>query len=384
MRRVSTIPRRDWRPRVERQGLIFHTLDDGQTPYWNESAYYEFTRREIDVLELATQELDRMCLAAVEHVLEHNLLSRFGIDPRWHDWLCDCWEADEHTIVGRFDLAYDGSRPPAMLEYNADTPTGLLEAAVIQWHWLQDQKAGANPYAAAPDQFNSLHERLIEAWQRLAQAGTRQVHFASLPAAASVEDYMTVTYLRDTAIQAGLRTDYLAIADIGWNERLRSFVDLEERAMSRIFKLYPWEWMLGEEFAQHLSQATTSWLEPPWKMILSCKALLPLLHALFPDSPYILAAHHEPWGRSYVRKPLFSREGAGVTIVADGTRIADTHDGEEGPFIYQELRALPEFEGRHPVIGSWMINGYAAGIGIRESAGLITNNTSQFVPHLFL
>jgi glutathionylspermidine synthase len=30
-----------------------------------------------------------------------------------------------------------------------------------------------------------------------------------------------------------------------------------------------------------------------------------------------------------------------------------------------------------------MVNGRASGIGIRESDGLITGNTSRFVPHLF-
>ncbi len=55
------------------------------------------------------------------------------------------------------DLAYDGVGIPKMLEYNADTPTSLLEAAVIQWQWFQDTYPDA-------DQFNSIHERLIEAW----------------------------------------------------------------------------------------------------------------------------------------------------------------------------------------------------------------------------
>ncbi|RYG28768.1 hypothetical protein EON81_27950, partial [bacterium] len=36
------------------------------------------------------------------------------------------------------------------------------------------------------------------------------------------------------------------------------------------------------------------------------------------------------------------------------------------------------------VIGSWVVGGEARGIGIRESKSLITDNTSQFVPHLFL
>ncbi len=37
----------------------------------------------------------------------------------------------------RFDFAYGHDGVPKLLEYNADTPTGLLETAV-QWHWLED------------------------------------------------------------------------------------------------------------------------------------------------------------------------------------------------------------------------------------------------------
>ena len=57
-------------------------------------------------------------------------------------------------MYGRFDLAYDGTTPPKLLEYNADTPTSLLEAAVIQWRWQQDMRPER-------DQFNSIHERLL-------------------------------------------------------------------------------------------------------------------------------------------------------------------------------------------------------------------------------
>ena len=79
-----------------------------------------------------------MCLEAVGHVIENRRLGEFGIPEPYHDWVAWSWERDEHTIYGRFDLRYDGAGPPKLLEYNADTPTALLEAAVIQWFWFQD------------------------------------------------------------------------------------------------------------------------------------------------------------------------------------------------------------------------------------------------------
>ena len=85
-------------------------------------------------------------------------------------------------------------------------------------------------------------------------------------------------------------------------------------------------------------------------MVLSNKAILPVLYELFPDSPYLLRAGFEPIGETYVVKPIYSREGSNVTIVQDGRTIAETGgDYTEGPHIYQEFRPLPEF--RRPISG---------------------------------
>ena len=276
------------------------------------------------------------------------------------------------------------------MEYNADTPTALLEAAVVQWYWLEQVKPGR-------DQFNSIHERLIEAWRAVGQFMAHNpvggppspdvptpMFFTALRG--HLEDYLTTNYLRDTAMQAGLVTHYLDVETVGWNAGRRRFVDERERAISWCFKLYPWEWMTREQFAPHLLDARddTRWLEPPWKMLLSNKAILPVLYDLFPDSPYLLPAWFEPPDVPHVRKPILGREGANVRVVGPGGRVQVETEGEyEGPYVYQALRAPPDFGGRFPVVGSWMVNGHACGIGIREDATPVTGNASRFVPHVF-
>lgn len=381
MLRVATPPRADWTKTVESQGLLFHSIDG--LPYWDEGAYYLFEAAEIDAIEAATYRLNEMCLEAVGHVIEEGRLGEFDITAPYHRWVAASWERDEHTIYGRFDLCFDGSGPPKLLEYNADTPTALLEAAVIQWFWFTDMLASCGTDREGPlDQFNSIHERLIEAWKRVRRDLGGRIVFAAMSDA--IEDVMTVTYLRDTAIQAGLKTQTIGVKDIGWHAGRRAFTDLHERAIEILFKLYPWEWMLREPFGRHLPKAPTHWLEPPWKMVLSNKAILPVLWEMFPDSPYLLPAGREPIGDTYVVKPFHSREGSNVAIVRDGRVVAQTDgDYNDGPRIYQEFRPLPTFDGRYPVIGSWIVNGHACGIGIREDDGLITRNTSRFLPHLF-
>jgi glutathionylspermidine synthase len=376
MQRRSCEPRHDWQAIVESQGFHFHTLDEHGTriPYWDESAYYSFTSREIDLLEQASYALNGSCLKAVQRVIDDDLFDAFQIPPVFRDYIRASWEKYEHTVYGRFDFCFDGTGQPKLLEYNADTPTALLEAAVVQWYWFKDR-------FPTRDQFNSIHERLIEIWSILKNETKDLWYFTSLRD--HLEDYMTVNYLRDTAIQAGLDTEYIAIEEIGWNSRLQAFVDMAERPMRHIFKLYPWEWMLKERFGPNLLRTRTLWLEAPWKMLLSNKAILPVLYEMFPDSPYLLKASWEPFGTMYVRKPILGREGANILIMRDGQVIAETGGiYSDNPRIYQELGSVPHFDGNYPIIGSWMVNGYACGIGIREDTNLITQNTSRFVPHI--
>jgi glutathionylspermidine synthase len=382
MQRMAITPRSGWQAIVESQGMLFHSSDD--RPYWDEGCYYLFEAKEIDQIEAATYALDAMCLQAAEYVITNRLFERFDIPAPFARLIAESWDRDEHTVYGRFDLACDGVNPPKLLEYNADTPTALLEAAVIQWFWFKDATRDYSP--GRFDQFNSLHERLIEAWAAVGGELGGRVVFASLDRDAALEDYMTVSYLRDTAIQAGLETSYLAIKDLGWHAGRRVFTDLAERAIPTLFKLYPWEWLIREPFGRHLLDAPTRWLEPPWKMVLSNKAILPVLADLFPKSPYLLRASFEEFDDldSYVAKPILAREGANITVVEHGL-AAQATPGPYGdvPCIFQEFHPLPEFDRRHPVVGSWMVNGHACGIGIREDEGLITGNTSRFVPHLF-
>jgi glutathionylspermidine synthase len=373
VQRCHTQPRSDWQRRVEEQGLYFHSPD--QLPYWDESIYYEFTAEEIDELEAATNWLNRATLEAVEHVIANRLLPRVGVPPAFVDFVTRSWQQDEHSVYGRFDLTYAGRGPPRLLEFNADTPTALLEAAVIQWFWLKD----THP---RDDQFNSIHERLIEIWKTLRQLWTGNMMFAAL--AGNLEDYMTVNYLRDTAIQAGWNTQYIDIEKIGFHRTKRVLVDLQEKPVENLFKLYPWEWFLKDRFSQHLHEHRVRWLEAPWKMILSNKAILVILHEMFPDSPYLLKAAFAPISDSYVKKPIHGREGANIEMVMAGRTTVQTDGPYAGPVIYQEVAPLANFEGNVPILGSWLVNGYACGIGIREDTSLVTSNTSRFVPHLFV
>jgi glutathionylspermidine synthase len=374
MKRIAIHPRNNWVQKIEAQGFLFYDLDN----YYNETAAYEFTAAEIDAIERATAAIQDMCLEAVAHVIKNNLWSRLFIQPYFARFIEKSWKEDACSFYGRLDLTYNDGNIK-LLEFNADTPTGLLEAAVIQWYWLQEYNNGF-------DQFNSIHEKLVSHMGICKKYfPDNTLHFTAVRD--HTEDYMTVKYLEDCAAQAGLHTHFLYLDELSVNAADR-FCDPDGNPIKSIFKLYPWEWLFREEFGQYLpiqNNVEMDWVEPAWKAILSNKMLLVVLHELFPDSPYILPARfNEPLPGSYVRKPVFSREGANVTIVKNGVVQEETTGeyGDEG-FIYQQYTELPNFSGNVPVIGSWLIGSIPAGMGIRESSGLITGNTSRFVPHFF-
>lgn len=376
MERVSIHPRDGWQDTVSHQGLTFHT--PGGRTYWDESTFYRFKSWQVDELERATNELHEMCLKAAQFVIDRKRFADFGIPEAAVPAILEAWEAEPPAIYGRFDFSYDGKTPPKLLEYNADTPTALLEASVVQWYWLRD-------IAPHEDQFNSIHERLVAKWKELLDyVPTRPLYFVH---ADDEEDLMTATYMRDTAEQAGFATAALLMKDIGWDPDQNAFVDLEGRPMGAVFKLYPWEWILHEEFGPRALEVSGSvqWIEPIWKLLLSNKAILAVLWELFPGHANLLETHLDgPRNlRQYVKKPKMSREGANITLHSGGESVETGGDyGEEG-YVYQATAPLPDFGGNRPVLGSWVIDGVSAGMGIRESSGPVTDNLSRFVPHLF-
>lgn len=300
MQRHTIEPRPGWQKTVEEQGLIYPLTrypDDSLRPYWDESAYYSFSLPEVEALENVVEELHAMCLAAAAHIVEHDRFADLGItDPALAALIAESWRrrAEQPSLYGRFDLRYDGTGSPAkMLEYNADTPTSLVEAASPQWFWMEERFPGA-------DQWNSLHERLVDAWRRQAELlppGT--LHFAHSETDELGEDLMTVAYLQETAEQAGLDTHALSVEQIGWDSLSGRFVDEKLRFIRSCFKLYPWEWLATDEFGPQVlgtydhggGTGTTCWIEPLWKMLLSNKALLAILWELFPEHPNLLPAY---------------------------------------------------------------------------------------------
>lgn len=426
MKRISdAFVRPGWVEKIISEGLIYSPTPTGEPngsimQYWHEGVYYSFTLEEIEYLEKAAAEIFEMCVEAGDYIIQHpHIMKKMGI-PKWA-WpqIIKTWNEEPacQSVYARYDVRFGGLdhpdpklRVPKVYEFNADTPTSLLESAWVQWSWLSDTSQGT-------DQWNRLWEALVEAWKRNLDLITSKlghkpvVYFACSNEEQSGEDILNTVYLEDACQAAGYSTRRIFIEDIVKGELDGRFYNYNKTEhIDVIFKLYPWEFMVGEDYGRDAFNdmanvglrdfnndyiGGTVWIEPPYKMLWSNKGLMAVLWKLFKNDPekskYLIPSWFEdeaPMRRlkEYVRKPLLGREGANVTIVRDGQSVTEIPGeyGDEG-WIIQEFAPLPGFDDDnqtwHPVLGIWMIDGEPAGMGIRESLGYVTDNVSHFAPH---
>lgn len=384
MRRVTLPERPDWRDKARQAGFGFHEMYG--EPYWLDDVAYLFTLEEIEArVEAPSQELHDMCIDLMDSIVaDESTLERLAIPPEHRDLVRRSWTDGDRHLYGRFDLAYDGTGPAKLLEYNADTPTAVFESAYFQHNWLADQVA-AGQLPPDADQFNYIQESLVEAFASFPSGPI--FHFAAWTE--NDEDRGTTAYLMDCAVQAGHQAVLINVLEMGVDAQGR-FTDPAERVIDRCFKLYPWEDLFREPFAKHLAGSGTKFVEPPWKAILSNKGILPLLWerhrnhpnllpAFFPDDPDVETLEHA------VRKPLHSREGENIVVIKDGVETERT-EGDYGfdAYIVQEFTPLFEADGQYAVLGSWVVGDRACGLGMREDRSAITRNLSRFVPHVIV
>lgn len=401
MQRLPIEARPNYNDQLIADGVLWGTTEDGA--YWSEAMkqpmYYKFTRSEAQSLEDAANETHAACMECLTWLFEEAddasrdvWFNNFGIeDPALRKYIMDSWENDEWGMYGRFDfiMTKDG---PKLLEYNADTPTTLIETAVTQWNWFDQNRSKLGNV----DQFNEIHEALVRHWTDMKNDNdlTGKVHFAAF---SQVDDLATVVYMAETAREAGVDVDVLPMEEIGWNGV--EFTDPSETKIEKCFKLYPWEWMMEDEFGQHVVNTDTRWIEPAWKMILSNKAILALLwerhgetlNCLVPC--YVAGDYSSDFktnpGEKWVTKPLLSREGCNVKIweiKEDGVAVeieAVAGEYDETDIVFQKYIEWEPIDGVYPMLGVWMVGDDAVALGIREDDGPITQNNSRFIPHVF-
>ncbi len=376
---------------LEEIGFSWHTDADGSQYVADELV--QITAEEAEAYYTAANELYDMYVEAAEHVIENDLFFELGIPFNLVETIKKSWENDVHWhLYGRFDLAggIDG-KPIKLIEFNADTPTGLFETAIVQWALLK-----ANGMDEAK-QFNRVYESISENFKRLITLFDDTSKFEEYYEGWRIlfsciegndEEEVTTRLLKRMAEDAGFLTGFSFLDEVLFDNE--SICDKEKQEYEYWFKLFPWEDIAIEEgelalILQNILESQSAIiLNPAYTLLFQSKGMLKVLYELFPDSPYLLESGDMPLeGKAYVEKKVFGREGANTTFVnADGSIAAQT-DGEYAHYksIFQEAVEFPRDEDGNYYQAGVFFAYEACGLGYRRG-GRILDNMSKFVGHV--
>jgi len=375
---------------LEEIGLDWHTDSDGTDYIASELVHVN--QEESEAYYEAANTIYDMYVQAAEHVIENDLFFEIGIPFNLVDTIKESWENDVHWhLYGRFDFAggIDG-KPIKLIEFNADTPTGLFETAILQWALLKDNGLDE------ASQFNNVYEAISENFKRLVMLFDDpadfdkhydgwKILFSSIEGHS--EEEVTTRLLQKMAEDAGFETRFAFLDEVGFDDE---GIYAAEEACEYWFKLFAWEDLATDEpelviqLQTIMNNRKAIILNPAYTLLFQSKGMMKILCDLFPDSPYLLETSFEPLkGKAYVEKRLFGREGANTKIVnADGT-VMDEKEGDYGHHkaIYQEYVEFPQDDKEQSYQAGVFFAYEACGLGFRRG-GKILDNMSKFVGHI--
>ena len=378
---------------LEELGFTWHTDADGSK--YVSDALVQITSEEAEAYYTATNEIYDMYVEAAEYVIENDLFFDLGIPFNLVEAIKKSWENDVHWhIYGRFDLAggIDGEQIK-LIEFNADTPTGLFETALLQWALLKHNNMDEE------SQFNNVYEAISNNFKRLIclfdeletfdeRYDNWKILFSSI--AGNDEEEATTKLLQQMATDAGFNTSFEYLENTHFDED--GIYDADENKYEYWFKLYPWEDIAHDEpeLATTLTNIMDSQeaiiLNPAYTLLFQSKGMLKILYDLFPDSPYLLPTSFEPLqGLKQVEKTVFGREGANTKIIdSNGSELVKT----DGPYdnykkVYQEYVDFPKDSNGNKYQAGVFFAFEACGMSFRKG-GEVMDNMSKFVGHVIV
>jgi len=384
---VSPLPE----SKLEALGFTWHTDSDG-THYVADELVL-ISEDEAEAYYEAANTLYDMYVRAAEYVIDNDLFFDLGIPFNLIEPIKKSWENDVHWhVYGRFDFAggVDGA-PIKLIEFNADTPTGLYESAVLQWallkhNGLDEARQFNNIYDAITQNFRRMitlfddpddFEKLYDGWKIL---------FSSVEG--NDEEEVTTRLLRQIATDAGFATAFEFLQNVKFDEE--GIYDADGNAFEYWFKLYPWEDIATDEpelavlLGSIMQNQKAIILNPAYTLLFQSKGMLKILCDLFPDSPYLLETSFEPLaGVKQVEKRMFGREGANTKIIDANGEVLKATEGPYGNYrpVYQAYADFPTDRHGHRYQAGVFFAYEACGLGFRRG-GEILDNMSKFVGHM--
>jgi glutathionylspermidine synthase len=339
---------------------------------------------------------------------EDRLLRELGIPDAALDAVRLAIGDDLPTVIGRFDFACT----PAglkMLEFNSDTPTGVVEAFHVNefvCRMLQTGNPNAGHHLHIKDAFQQAKDR----YQSLGYP-TKSVFFSALDW--HEEDAGTTRYL---LAQSGLKGEFAPLSELRvYQDRLHVLREGEHMPVDLLYRLHALEklaeehdddgYPTGAHVLDLIARRQLAVINPPAAFLAQTKALQALIWNLHetgqfftPDEQEAIAAYMLPTylenrflgKKRYVSKPIFGREGGGVTLhQASGEAFERDRETQywDQPMVYQQFVELEPIQvetlrgmfSGHLLWGSFWVGGRASAI-LARAGHRITGNLSYYLP----
>lgn len=272
------------------------------------------------------------------------------------------------TVVGRFDFA-NTPKGLKMLEFNSDTPSGVVEAyyvneKVCQYFDVPDPNQGCRQH------IRSAFQHIYKLYQKMGYL-TDNIYFTAL--GWHIEDRGTTQFLMN---ESGLNASFVPLKELAVHKKGLFVFEKETNAYQPVhvlFRLHPLEIMAKEKDKQkqpigayllHLiAKKKLAIINPPNAFVSQTKAMQALIwklheenHSFFsPEEHEVIETYMLPTyldnpfkgKKGYVRKPVFGREGGAVTLFnKDGQELDKDKNKKywDQPMIYQELVELETAE----------------------------------------
>ncbi|OWA35950.1 glutathionylspermidine synthase [Saccharibacillus sp. O16] len=378
----------------ELREMGFAWADYEEERYWIDQAAAMNGHTYAEVEE-ASRRLWRVFDKAVRYVhRRRDLYELIGIPPVLWNMLDQAPVADEPKIsrYARFDFAvsedpeHPGAASVKLLELNADTPTGYVESSI------------ATPWMCSRLGLRSMNDGMA-AQVRAAWEAEKPDTAACIAYGEHEEDSGTIEAL---VRHSGRDMRLVDCLELTIDDGLVK--DGQGEPISRMFALYPKEWMSvddgGEALAYAVESGQLKLFNHPHAILLQSKGMMAVvwglheLGMLYDDeereaiAKYMLPTYNKPiFSGDYVSKSMFGREGGSVRMYGQGGELE--LEDEEGydtsglfPVVYQKRADLPRVttaEGElHLLVGMFVIDGVPCGM-LGRAGGLITGNASHFI-----
>ncbi len=378
---------------LEELGFTWHTDSDG-TKYVSDELV-QISQDEAEAYYEATNAIYDMYVEAAEYVIKNELFFELGIPFNLIDAIKKSWENDVHWhIYGRFDLAGGiDDKQIKLIEFNADTPTGLFETALLQWAILKNNDMDEEK------QFNNVYEAISNNFKRLItlfddtdtfndKYDGWKILFSSMDS--NDEEEATTRLLQQIATDAGFNTSFEYLGNVQFNEN--GISDAHNNTYEYWFKLYPWEDIAHDEpelattISNIINNQKAIVLNPAYTLLFQSKGMLKILSDLFPDSPYLLKTAFEPLKNTkQVEKTVFGREGANTKIIDSNGSLLEEVDGPYSNYkkVYQEYVEFPK-DAKGAKYQAGVFFAYeACGMSFRKGSEIM-DNMSKFVGHVIV